>query len=260
LCVFIPSHIILLFFCPAVPQNNRKPISSVVIDNTISVDNNNNNNNNKTNSKPQVCNPPMVHCLTWSPNGESLAAGLGDGTIGMFAIENRSLVQTGLLGIGSSSSGNNDVGHDSSVASVTYPCFSHGTADRILCSAGSDGSILFWDLGSVLCNGGWNDDDDDDDIETDKKTSADGITELFASSLLMGDDDKKSGRRPKQYDQPTILFGIPHERKMNWVTPATRTVVMEDDDIQSNENNHNNNNMFVADTSSDITMYTIPLQ
>jgi hypothetical protein len=42
-------------------------------------------------------------------------------------------------------------------------------------------------------------------------------------------------------DQPKILFGIPHGRKVNWMTTSKQSV-------------------FVADTSNDITAYTIPLQ
>ena len=181
-----------------------------------------------SNSKPQVCNPPMVHCISWSPNGESFAAGLGDGSIGVFMIENRRLVQTGLLGVSDDGGG-----HDSSVVSVSYPSFSNATADRILCSAGTDGSLLFWDLGSLLYTG-W-DDDDDDNIR-----GIDDVTELFGRTLLIGEDGGKQ-KSNNRVQQPKILFGLDHSRKMNWIA-------------------NDNNNIFVADTSSDITMYTIPLQ
>jgi WD40 repeat protein len=238
---------IIVFLCPS-----RKPISSITIDNAIAME-------DRPSSKPQVCNPPMVHCLAWSPNGESFAAGLGNGSIGLFVVENRKLVQTGVLGNDSDTDG-----HHSSVASVVYPQFSSTTANRVLCSAGSDGSILFWDLGSMFFTN-WNDDDGESSTKTNNKM-VDDITELFGPTLILRDEEKsrmKSNKNSSQLqDPPKILFGIPHGQKMNWVTPAGANTITTttNDGHQPSSSSNNNNIIFVADTSSDITMYTIPLQ
>ena len=221
---------------------SRKPISSFVVDtHKTPLDDN----------RPQVCNPPMVHCLAWSPTGQSLAAGLGDGTIEIFSIEqgNR-LVQTAVLSEGA---------HGSSVVSVVYPSFSThnnnnnsssssssnvSSSERILCSAGSDGSILFWDLGSCSGSPGeWRNDDNakEDHIMND-------VTELFAKSLCVDSTGEKQKSDESLFGQlPSLLFGIPHGRKMNWVTRATSI-------------HQHGNSIFVADTSSDITCYTVPMR
>mmetsp|Transcript_16026 Transcript_16026/g.29755 ORF Transcript_16026/g.29755 Transcript_16026/m.29755 type:complete len:259 (-) Transcript_16026:297-1073(-) len=214
--------------CP----NPKKPISSFTVDNKAMEED--------TNSKPQVCNPPMVYSLTWSPTGKSLAAGFGDGSIGIFSIENRNLVQTGLL---------SENVHSSSVASVVYPSFSTSSAERVLCSAGSDGSILFWDLGSCVT---WN---DDWGYNVESKDSKDTIMELFANMQCSEGGTKAPSNladaNRSQHDslgQPQVLFQIPHGQKINWITQAT-----------SATNQADNNTIFVADTSAEITSYTIPL-
>ena len=104
--------------------------------------------NDDEQSKPQVCNPPFVYSLAWSKDGKSLSAGLGDGTVGVFEINNRTLVQSHLLVGNEDADGAMNYAHQSSVASVVYPSFSGSTSDQILCSAGSDGAIVFWNLGN----------------------------------------------------------------------------------------------------------------
>jgi len=186
-----------------------------------------------------------------------LASGLGDGTIGIFEINNRTLIQNQLL-IGRGSS-NSDVScdemhfaHNSSVVSVVFPCFSSSTDDRIFCSAGTDGQIVFWDLGDEQ----WSNEEENLNYETNN-TYIDVVAQLFHANLLQGlnnHNNETAGTihtntmitKHKNY-QPTILFEIPHKKKINWVTKATATDQMR-----------NNDTIFVADTSPDITSYTIP--
>jgi WD40 repeat protein len=212
----------------------RKPISSYTVDHQSRI------NNDGSTAKPQVCNPPLFHSLAWSCSGQTLAAGLGNGSIGIFAIENRNLVETGRI---------TDGAHDSAVVSLTFPIFSVDSAERILCSAGSDGSIFFWDLGSVICLG-WGDTEwgaaegGGKGSNSNKSSTSDAnITDLFAKSVSL--DNQGNG---KVIGKPTKLFGIPHGQKMNWVTQAATSGSSKKDVI------------FVADTSPDITCYTIPMR
>jgi WD40 repeat protein len=166
----------------------------------------------------------MVHILSWSPKGRLLAAGLGDGNIPIFSIDNRNLVQTAFL----------PEGHDSSVASIVFPSFVN-ESERILCSGGSDGAILFWDLGETVSMG------DDEGAEPSR---------IFPESLLTGRPSSKHEEEglaqqtaELSLGRPKILFGIPHGAKVNWMTTSQEPATL-----------------FVADTSKDITAYTIPLR
>jgi WD40 repeat protein len=163
----------------------------------------------------------MVHSLSWSPSGRLLAAGLGDGNCAVFAVDNRSLVQVGLL----------TPGHHASVASVVFPSFAADN-ERVLISAGSDGAILCWDLGSSVLG--------EDHARPDPSTS------LFSQHLLLDGGDLSEKLQDLQLlnlKKPKVLFGIPHAPKPNWLasrtTPAT---------------------LYVADTTNDITAYNIPLR
>ena len=220
----------------------RRPIASYTITPTEDA--------TEETSKPQVCNPPMVHTLAWSNSGRLLASGLGDGNCCIFGVENRSLVQVGLL----------KSGHDASVASILFPSFSsspnvnatnntnYSTSvptsssedDRIVLSAGSDGAILCWDLGSVVS-------------ETLGGRDADHVNKwdpsfLFPPSLLQTPRNASPNTPPSLdelslLDRPRILFGIPHGSKPNWMVSRNNPATL-----------------FVADTSNDITAYTIPLR
>lgn len=212
---------------------HRRPISSYTIQQPES--------GGETN-KPQVCNPPMVHSLAWSPTGKLLAAGLGDGNIPIFSLENRHLVQTGYL----------PDGHGSSVASVLFPTFGCGKTnnnnnvnERLVLSGGSDGSVLCWDIGSNVM-------DISAGINIDKSMA--DPKQLFAPDFLGTsmdvDDNDNNSYLAKQTDQllslsltdkAKILFGIPHNKKVNWMTTSE-------------------NSIFVADTSNDITVYKLPLR
>lgn len=168
----------------------------------------------------------MVYSLGWSPSGKLLAAGLGDGNIPIFSIQNRNLVQTGYL----------PDGHDSSVASVLFPEFGK-TNERLVVSGGSDGSILCWDIGPNVM---------------EASTTAEDPKGLFAESFLGGSprygsddtmavDDLSRQTEELSFGKPKILFGIPHRKKVNWMTTSDQSI-------------------FVADTSHDITAYKVPLR
>ena len=172
----------------------RKPLDTLIIPrNDIGVN--------------QMCNPPMVHSLCWSPSGRLLAGGLGDGSIQIIAVVKKKLVS--LLRLSE--------GHGDSVASICFPNFRSSAAntDRMVASAGTDGHILLWDLKQTV--GG--------------HASADP-TQILSPEVL--DEDLCS--------DPSVLLGIPHTRKANY--------------LLSNQTNA----LFVADTSIDITGYTIPLR
>jgi WD40 repeat protein len=166
----------------------------------------------------------MVHSLSWSPSGRLLAAGLGDGNVPIFSIENRNLVQTGFL----------SEGHDSSVASIVF----FDKHERILFSGGSDGAILCWDLGANVVG-------DNNDDGTSSSVNLFSESFLRAQSSSNNNQEEDLVRRTQELlslDQPKILFGIPHGPKVNWMTTSSLST------------------LFVADTSNDITAYTIPLR
>ena len=173
----------------------------------------------------------MVYSLAWSPSGRLLAAGLGDGNIPIFSIENRILVQTGYL----------PDGHDSSVASVLFPAFGK-TNERLVVSGGSDGSILCWDIGP--------------NVNMEPSATTQDPRGLFMESFLgeyppsrstddddaMVVDDLSPQTEELSFDgKPRILFGIPHETKIIWMTTSDQC-------------------MYVADTSHHITAYQLPLR
>ncbi|VEU35515.1 unnamed protein product [Pseudo-nitzschia multistriata] len=222
----------------------KKPISTFFI---------NKNANEEERSKPQVCNPPFIYSLAWSNDGTSLAAGLGDGTIGIFEINNRKLVQSQLLVGNECTDGTMHYAHGSSVASVVYPSFSVPTNDRIMCSAGSDGSIVFWDSGKT--NGElWDEDTETSSCNNNKDGSEDAVEHLLPPKLLEELRREGSGTyhgsATTASHKPRILFDISHDQKINWITRAAPSngVATECNDT-----------IFVADTSPEITSYTIPL-
>ncbi len=162
----------------------------------------------------------MVYSLAWSPSGKLLVAGLGDGNIPLFAINNRTLVQTGHL----------QDGHDSSVASVLFPAFGK-TNERMVVSGGSDGSVICWDIGTNV-------------MEVSETYNP---KDLFAETFIAGtsDDEPMEGLSHQtetlSLGKSTILFGISHNKKVNWMTTSEGAI-------------------FVADTSHAISEYKLPIR
>jgi WD40 repeat protein len=173
----------------------------------------------------QVCNPPMVHSLAWSPSGRLLAAGLGDGSIGVLQVDGRRLTLVTRI----------PEEHDSSVASVLFPNWSTAdnnhilAQDRLLATAGTDGSILCFDLGSRVAGDG-----------------AVDPASLFAESLISGETSME--RVSLDGAPPQVLFAIPHKKKANWMVCSGNTCSVFPATF------------FVADTSNDITAYAIPMR
>jgi WD40 repeat protein len=174
----------------------------------------------------QVCNPPMVHSLAWSPSGRLLAAGLGDGTCSILQVDHRNIAQVARL----------RDGHDASLATVVFPNWksdgsNHVLAqDRLLVSAGTDGAILLWDLGTAVAGDG----------AVDPKI-------MFRESAVSLESAMDQASL-NEHASPRIIFGIPHEEKPNWMV------------CSSNTNLTLPSTFFVADTTNDITAYIIPVR
>lgn len=191
----------------------RRPLSSCVIE-------------RDDGGASQVCNPPMVHSLAWSPSGRLLAAGLGDGTCSILQVDHRNISQVARL----------RDGHDASLATVVFPNWksdggNHVLAqDRLLVSAGTDGAILLWDLGTAVAGDG----------AVDPKI-------MFRESAVSLESAMDQASL-NEHASPRIIFGIPHEEKPNWMV------------CSSNTNLTLPSTFFVADTTNDITAYIIPVQ
>jgi WD40 repeat protein len=160
--------------------------------------------------------------MAWSPSGTLLAAGLGDGNIPIFSIENRNLVLAARL----------LDGHMSSVAFVMFPTFAKGN-ERLVLSGGSDGSILGWDVGTNLMELAT--------MENPKELFHDYEFITTSGGPSLGVDGLTYQTEELSLGNPRILFSIPHGSKVNWMTTS-------------------GNSIFVADTSHDITEYKLPLR
>lgn len=184
----------------------------------------------------QMCNPPMVHSLAWSPSGRLLASGLGDGTSSIWLVENRSLVEVARL---------QDPNGDTPVAAVIFPSFlptptkqQHATSqDRLLALIRNDGVINMWDLGFSVAG--------------DKAINpSPPLLPLLDENLESSDDSKIKESLEElalAVEQPKLLFKVPHHEKPNWMASSCSS------------ERHFPSSIFVADTTSDITAYSIPL-
>jgi WD repeat-containing protein 53 len=213
-------------------RSSQSPLSSISIPQITSSDSN------------QVCNPPMVHCLQWSPSGQILTAGLGDGSVAIMhhATSHASLILSNRI----------DDAHSGTVASCLFPAWTNKfctssavTAnDRLLCTTGTDGHIAFWDIGENI--GG---------------ERANAPTTLFPLQHAVDDrhhdmkskaSTTKSSKQKEPIDNsidlPHTLFAFQHHAKPNWM-------------IHSGSNDTSfPYSLFVADTSNNITIYTIPIR
>jgi WD40 repeat protein len=170
----------------------------------------------------------MVNSLTWCPSGRLLAAALGDGSIGLFQAHNRSLVLVSRL----------EEAHSGAVASVVFPewnkvgsetCTAIPSHDRLLCSAGNDGTVVLWDLGASLCG-----------------PKAEAPHRLFWESVSSSSDPLESSMKGLELtDQPKALFGWQHGEKPNWMV-STRGL----DPLFPSA-------LFIADTTNAITVYLV---
>ncbi|KAL7531084.1 hypothetical protein ACHAWF_003625 [Thalassiosira exigua] len=227
----------------------------------------------------KLCNPPYVHSLSWSPSGRLLAAGAGDGAVVVMRAEGRRLVEIGRLGddVGGGADGTEGGhgGHRSAVASVCFPDFGlcdsreelsarllskvrkGGEAeDRLLISAGNDGQIIFWDLGGNMVGDGPMDPAVylDRCLAPDRKTTSDDAKSaadaLGALELSGGRGEGECVKRDESEElapsPPGILFRIAHRRKPNWITCSRASDAFLP------------TSLFVADTSNDISVYTLP--
>ena len=192
-------------------QKPRRPLSTQRITNTAAGAN-------------QVCNPPMVHSLAWSPSGRLLAAGLGDGSLCVMSVENRSLVQAARV----------EEAHCGSVASVVFTqwsCSSQHVAanDRLVVTTGNDCTVAVWDLGVSLCGDG-------------------AINPNALLQMEGGDESIDAAMQDMNItEQPKTLFAWNHGEKPNWMISSCRDPVFP-------------SSLFVADTTTVITAYTLPIR
>ncbi len=224
----------------------------------------------------QICNPPFIHSLQWSPSGRLLAAGVGDGSCVILRGEGNRLVEIGRLGY-------EQGGHGSAVAAVCFPGFgstistskpssSAEAEDRLLISAGNDGKILFWDLGGNMVDGDAMDpllylggcsgvDQKAKEKDNEVQSAAEAMTSATISSKKNKGKNKKKGKANNQQkastdddlflddllpSPPKVLFQIPHRHKPNWITCSRAS----SDSLPSS--------VFVADTTNDISIYSLP--
>ena len=178
----------------------------------------------------QICNPPIVHSLSWSPSGKLLSAGLGDGTCMIACMNGRKLEETCRL----------RNGHDSAVASVKFPAFdnditNYSSDDRLMISAGTDGSILLWDLGSKVAG--------KDAINPERKLGGCNRNDVDDVQAAMENVALKCDKN----SEPKILFGIPHEKKINYMASSSSNEVALP------------HSLFVADITNNISVYTLPM-
>lgn len=179
----------------------------------------------------QVCNPPMVNSLSWSPSGRLLAAALGDGSVSVFAMKNdrHLLLMSRMVDA-----------HSGAAACAVFPEWSPGihdlgspTHDRLLATAGNDGAVVLWDLGAE--NGGNMAMDPTSFLSISEEDEIDKAAAALSNMQL-------------EEDGPKTLFAWSHGAKPNWVVSSRgRDSVFP-------------STLFVADTTNEITAYTVPLQ
>ena len=172
----------------------------------------------------QICNPPMIHHIGWSISGKLVSAGLGDGSVIIFKIEGKRIIELDRLFRN---------GHTVAVACVCWPRYIFDTKndvtnDRFLITVGSDGFILFWDIG----------------INSSPLAKSPSEVLDFSNNVRAGHESE-----PKTsfegLDESKIIYRINHGTKLNWITSRT---IPDNGSLE----------VIVADVSKDISIYTIP--
>lgn len=190
----------------------------------------------------QLCNPPMVNHLSWSPSGRLLAASLGDGSVGLLQAENRSLVMIDRL----------HEAHNGAVASAIFPQWLGNPSDpgaitaddRLLCSVGNDGALVLWDLGASICG---------DKAESPRERFFPPTVDLTLEQLSIRESTPPTAaaKAPQATstvqgaDHPQALFAWTHGWKPNWMESSR------------NQDPLFPNSIFVADVSKDISIYSV---
>ena len=213
-------------------SSSSLPLSSISIPQTTSSESN------------QVCNPPMVHCLQWSPSGQLLAAGLGDGSVAMM---NHPTSSAPLI-----LSSRIEDAHSGTVAACLFPawtnkhCNSNAIAanDRFLCTTGNDGCIAFWDLGEIIGGEKANNPTNLFPLQNDIDDHQQDMNANISSTKV----SKSKVPTTNCIDVPETLFAFQHQTKPNWMIHS------------GNKDTSFPYSLFVADTSNIITAYTIPIR
>ena len=252
----------------------------------------------ETANTAQLCNPPYVQTLSWSASGRLLTAGCGDGSCIIFRAEGRRLVEIGRLGCDVFEGHNGSVAsvcfpnfgiceHQGGDLYSGIPAKvrkSGEVEDRLMVSAGNDGHIIFWDLGANMVGDNPLDPvsyldkclststaklnadveklDLDKDLTDEDKVTVEKILEGLnisptqdLSSPTRDEDEGKEEKKNEAVEDedelspspPRVLFKIGHRHKTNWMTcnRASDTILP--------------NSLFVADTTRNISIYTLPL-
>jgi len=228
----------------------------------------------------QIYNPPFVHSISWSATGNLLASGLGDSTCLIFRIKKPIMPRNKNQKENKKKKDqiyldpiiHCDQGHSSAVACVHFPfpsiptsttesCNSSNTAmlhedDRWVLTAGNDGNIFIWDL-----------------LHDEKSTSVTTCAEINSFIPTNKNPKKCKGKQrlrrtgsnttantteivPRtQKDILTLRepsLGIPHNQKPNCITSSNFAHTSN-----SNSCRACSTTIFVADTTNDISVYTI---
>ena len=138
-------------------------------------------------------------------------------------------------------------GHDSSVSGVLFPQFggtlsSHVTAeDRLAVTAGTDGTIMLWDIGSKTAG---NAAVDPNTMFQDSKTEGEVLNTEGAEPM----EEELEETEAKSSSESKILFGMNLEEgeKPNWIVSSDSCEPV----LPSS--------LFCATTSNDITVFTLP--
>jgi len=254
----------------------------------------------------QICNPPMVNHLAWSPSGRLLAAALGDGSVALFSsVEEKK--SSPLLAFKTRL----EEAHSGPVACVAFPqwgpsqvaneggraggsgnrkkkkgkassSLSSTAHDRLLLTAGNDGTLLLFDLGRNLCGdravdprsylppvpqqhqkpqsegtfgdnvGTANHQACDDDDNDDEQAAEAGITSSMERMAVADNDDNDDGN-------PKTLFGWHHGKKPNWIVCNNNGGGSSGGGERINSVFSSSPTVFVADTSNEITAYVLPV-